>query len=391
MEKEKRAMASVRRIVKIESIPDADRIVLARVGGWQTIVKKDEFKEGELAVYCEIDSWIPNAVAPFLTKDGKEPKEYKGIKGEKLKSIRLRGCLSQGLLLPLSVLSSRTAVTEGDDVSEQLGIVKWEEPQVETNRLDCGVMRPLPDNLRKTSAPRVQNLGPKFWKSLRDRGITEFEISEKLDGMSCSIFLDKNGTVRLCSCNYEINAVPAPARKEPFLLRLLRRLGFDRGSGHRSAPERENLFQEVLRKSGVGNALKVLDIKNLALQGEITGPGARRNPLKLEKPAFFLFSVWDIENLRELDPDKRMALFENVRGGLVPEQHEFFRHVPVIGTWNVPENDEGISEELLKMADGASRVNPKVMREGLVFKPVHGDGTKNSFKAVSNEYLLKKG
>ncbi len=100
----KRAMASIRTIDSIDSILDADAIEVATVGGWKVVVKKGEFKAGDLAVYCEIDSWIPNTVAPFLTKAGHFPKVYNGVEGEKLRTIRLRRQISQGLLLPISVL-----------------------------------------------------------------------------------------------------------------------------------------------------------------------------------------------------------------------------------------------------------------------------------------------
>jgi RNA ligase (TIGR02306 family) len=95
-----RKMASVRKIDAISPIPNADAIEVATIGGWQVVVKRDEFAVGDLAVYCEVDSWIPNAIAPFLSKD-KEPREYNGVKGERLRTVKLRGTTSQGLLLKL--------------------------------------------------------------------------------------------------------------------------------------------------------------------------------------------------------------------------------------------------------------------------------------------------
>ena len=82
-----RKMATVRRIDAINPIPDADSIECAVIGGWKVVTKKGEYKPGDLAVYCEIDSWIPNELAPFLSKG--EPKEYNGIKGERLRTVRL--------------------------------------------------------------------------------------------------------------------------------------------------------------------------------------------------------------------------------------------------------------------------------------------------------------
>ena len=101
-----RKLASVRVIDAISVIPGADAIEVATIGGWDVVVKKGEYKPGDIAVYFEVDSWIPTTLASFLTKPGQEPREYKGIKGERLKTVKLRGQLSQGLLLPLDVLPS---------------------------------------------------------------------------------------------------------------------------------------------------------------------------------------------------------------------------------------------------------------------------------------------
>jgi RNA ligase (TIGR02306 family) len=95
-----RKMATIRVIDAINPIPDADAIEVATVGGWRVVVKRGEFTVGDLAVYCEIDSWIPTELAPFLSK-GKEPRVYEGIKGERLRTVSLRKTVSQGLLLPL--------------------------------------------------------------------------------------------------------------------------------------------------------------------------------------------------------------------------------------------------------------------------------------------------
>jgi RNA ligase (TIGR02306 family) len=85
-----RKMATVRKIIEINPIPDADAIEVAVVDGWKVVVKKDEFNVNDIVVYCEIDSWIPFDLAPFLSK-GKEPREYNGVKGERLKTVKLRG------------------------------------------------------------------------------------------------------------------------------------------------------------------------------------------------------------------------------------------------------------------------------------------------------------
>jgi RNA ligase (TIGR02306 family) len=94
-----RKLASIRKIADIRPIPDADAIEVAVVDGWKVVVKKGEYSVGDLAVYLEIDAWVPHALAPFLSK-GQEPREYNGVKGERLRTVKLRGQVSQGLLLP---------------------------------------------------------------------------------------------------------------------------------------------------------------------------------------------------------------------------------------------------------------------------------------------------
>jgi RNA ligase (TIGR02306 family) len=135
-------LATLRRIDAIQPIDGADAIECAVVGEWRVVVKKGKYAQGDLAVYCEIDSWIPHSLAPFLSK-GQEPKEYNGVKGERLRTVRLRGQLSQGLLLPYNchpkvlelladlevVFGTRVAEEEAQefDLSEILGIQKLKE------------------------------------------------------------------------------------------------------------------------------------------------------------------------------------------------------------------------------------------------------------------------
>lgn len=125
-----RKLASIRRVDGLRPIEGADLIECAVVGGWEVVVKKGEFAVGNLATYFEVDSWIPYELAPFLSKE-KEPREYEGVKGERLKTVRLRKQLSQGLLLPIRHCfpdQELSQFTEDLDVTDQLGIIKWERP-----------------------------------------------------------------------------------------------------------------------------------------------------------------------------------------------------------------------------------------------------------------------
>lgn len=150
-----RKMASIQKVEEIKSIPEADRICAYRIQGWWIVDQVGKYCVGDFIIYCETDSWIPTKVAPFLTKSGQFPKEYMGVEGERLKTVRLRRQLSQGLILPLSVLEFDYDVVPGEicvtsefipdsssgicivdqkdgllglDVSGVLGILKWEPP-----------------------------------------------------------------------------------------------------------------------------------------------------------------------------------------------------------------------------------------------------------------------
>ena len=149
-----RKMASIQIIRDITPIEGADAILLAHVNGWSSVVKVGEFAIGQKIIFCEIDSWMPHEIAPFLSK-GKEPREYLGIKGERLRSVKLRGQLSQGLILPISILQ-QGSYTEGEDVSGKLGIVKYEPPV--PVQLAGQVRGNFPSLVSKTDEERVQNI-----------------------------------------------------------------------------------------------------------------------------------------------------------------------------------------------------------------------------------------
>ena len=123
-------------------------------------MKKGEFQAGSLAIYCEIDSFIPNSIAPFLTRAGHEPKEYNGVKGERLKTVKLRGQISQGLLLPNSLRGSDGLVTdalfgEGDDVTDFLWIKSGSLPSLLAPMSRLRATSPLSSEKRIKSVYRI--------------------------------------------------------------------------------------------------------------------------------------------------------------------------------------------------------------------------------------------
>lgn len=331
-----RKMASIRRIDNIQSIPGADAIEVATVGGWQVVIKKGEFAVGDLAVYCEIDSWIPNDLAPFLSK-GSEPREYNGVRGERLRTVKLRGQVSQGLLLPLEPTCAdiESRLFEGLDVSAPLNIQKWEAPIPAS--LAGDVRGPFPNFIPKTDQERIQNLTQEFdtWNGL------EWEVTEKLDGSSMTVY-HKDGDFGVCSRNWN--------------------LADSQGNSMWQQARKYNL-EQVLAQEG-----------NYAVQGEIIGEGIQGNPYKIRGQDFFVFDVFDINEQRYLSPAERIGFVE--RNGL--------NHVPVINSDIATPVSVNVT---LELAEGRSVLNPNTEREGLVFK----SGGEVSFKAISNKFLLKQG
>lgn len=334
-----RKMATIRKIDAINPIKDADAIEVATVGGWKVVVKKGEFAVGDLVVYCEIDSWIPTKLAPFLSK-GKEPREFEGIKGERLRTVKLRGQLSQGLLLNLDdVIPETHSFAEGDDVSEYLNIVKWE--MAIPAQLAGQVKGNFPTEIPKTDQERIQNLVEAI-RAAKDAGLT-FELTEKLEGSSMTVYRIR-GEFGVCSRNLDLKR------------------------------DENNAFWATAIAEDIDAKMQAVDeFWDFAIQGELIGPGIQGNIYKLSKPEFRVFDVYNIQTGLYLHPEARQDLIN--RMGL--------NHVPVLAM----DKDLGTGEVdyILEWAEGKSFLNNQQEREGIVFKEMDGGMT---FKAISNKYLL---
>jgi RNA ligase (TIGR02306 family) len=340
-----RKLASIRKIDAIRPIEGADAIECAVVGGWTVVVKKDEFAAGDLAVYCEIDSWIPHALAPFLSK-GSEPRVYDGIAGERLRTIKLRGQLSQGLLLPFTVMNPRMNElgehldnAEGFDCSELLGIVKYEAPI--PAQLAGEVKGMFPGWIQKTDQERIQNLKEELAYWAKEQHV--WEITEKLDGSSMTVYL-RDGEFGVCSRNLELK------------------------------PNESNSLWKVAVANDLELKLRRAG-RNIALQGELIGEGIQGNPYKIKAQDFFLFDIYNIDTNKYFTPAERKAFVD-----------EFdIKHVPVLGTLTMDESTT--IDTLLTSAEGKSVMGMiGCEREGLVFK---SRDMQCSFKAISNKFLLK--
>lgn len=343
-----RKLATIRRIDALTPIEGADKIELATVGGWKVVAQKGLYNEGDLAVYFEIDSWIPHTVAPFLSK-GQYPRVFEGVEGERLKTIKLRGQISQGLLMPYKEaipFSDQGVLGEGDDVTELLGVKKWEKA---IPAQLAGVCKGnFPTQIPKTDQERAQNLVREI-VAANEAG-TKFEITEKLEGSSMTVYRIQ-GEFGVCSRNMNLKEVAG------------------------------NSFWDVARAEDIEAKMIAADeFWDFAIQGELIGPGIQGNIYNLSKLEFRVFDVYDIQAGAYLDPAARRVLISDM--GL--------KHVPILASHASLYDTLGITDipQLLKFAEGKSVMGTiGCEREGVVFKEVNGGMT---FKAISNKYLLNE-
>ena len=338
-----RKLATIQRIAEVKTIENADKIVAYRIGGWEVVDSKDKYKVGDIVVYCEPDSWVPHELAPFLSK-GKEPREFEGVKGERLRTAKLRGQLSQGLLLPTSVLNFTENKFDdseiGNDVSERLGIMKYEAPVPACLAGDaCGM---FPSAVPKTVQERIQNLSGK----LNELSAHTYEVTEKLHGSSCTLWLDNEADFHVCSRNLDLKETES------------------------------NSYWKAARKYGIEQKMKDLGLTGLAIQGELIGEGINGNQYKTSLD-YYVFDMYDTVFQRYLTSTERLVYCENL--GL--------KHVPVLcNSFSI--GMDGTVANLLAYAEGKSELNGSE-REGVVMRSLQDPSV--SFKCVSNRWLIKTG
>lgn len=335
-----RKLASIQVVDNIQPIDNADAIEVATVKGWKLVIKKGEFKIGDKAIYCEIDSFLPiKDEFEFLRKSSY--KKMGDLEGFRLKTIKLRGQVSQGLLIPITTLEGKIykdqykALRVGDDVSEALGIFKFEPPiPAELS----GVMKgSFPNFLQKTDEERVQNLTD-VYDNFRKSSMV---VTEKLDGSSATYYFN-NGTFGVCSRNIEL---------------------FENEG---------NSFWKFARQLDLENKMKGSG-KNICLQGELIGEGVQGNPYKLKGQTVKFFNAFDIDEQRRLSFGEFSFIMSLFNLDMVPT---------ISADYLLPES----IDELLLFAEGRSALNPNQEREGVVIRSA---SQHISFKVISNKFLLK--
>lgn len=337
-----RKLASVQKVKFVRPIAGADAIECVGVLGWECVSKKGEFLPGEECVFFEIDSLLPDGpVFEFLRKAcwKEELGRYR------LRTVRLRGQISQGLALPIALFPELAGREIGFDATEILGVEKYEPPipaQIQ------GDARSFSWPIEKTDETRVQQ-DDEYGFISRLTG-NPYYITLKIDGTSSS-FMVSDGEYHVCGRNYS----------------------YKRSDTHS--------FWKISERYGIEQRLRDHTTRTgqrLAIQGEIAGPGIQKNPLGLKFPDLFVFNVVDMDAGR-LDLDAALGIASEFGLNFVP----------------ILERGESFSRsqaELLdlakgKYADHFPSAKPGQDREGIVIRSLCGG---ISFKAINNDFLLKE-
>lgn len=377
-----RKLASIQKIISVEPIEGADKIELVRVLGWQCVTQKsNNFKPGDLVIYFEIDSLLPAIPAFEFLRHKPEETEFK------LKTIKLRGKFSQGLILPLSVLLevgltnaklgeddplsdgggkylgfesdhseylSYIELIEGTDLTELLGIKKY-EPVVPAE-LRGLVKGQRPHFVSKTDEMRIQAI-PALLE--RHKG-KQMYMTEKIDGTSISIFWYNQYTD--LSLNTEQAYVFGVCSRNMELL-----------------PSDSNAYWEIVRKHNLKAKMGQYD-RSLVLQGELFGEGIQGNKLKQKGRHLRIYNVYDLQEKKFLNLLESQKVIDAL--GL--------EWVPIVGAFVLDHN----IDQLVEMSKGRSLLGD-APREGIVIRPTIEDADEDtgrlSFKVINPEFLVKYG
>jgi RNA ligase (TIGR02306 family) len=340
-----RKLASIQKINNLSPIDGADKIEVAQILGWQAVVQKGLYKVGDLVIYCEIDSVLP------------EWPEFEFMRARKfrVKTIKLRGQISQGLCFPLSILDKypdKDLLGEGDDVTDLLKIIKY-DPELAMNKggLRAARIRKFPGFVRKTDEVRLQSVP----SVLEKYGSADCYVAEKLDGSSFTAY-SWDEKVGICSRNMEIE------NKEE---------------------NKDNVFYRIAQKYNLFETLQRPYFVGKAIQGEVVGPKIQNNPYRLSEPALFLYSVFDISKQEYCNFEvlKTISIKLNIPT------------VPIL--WpKVSLKFIGDLQKFIDSSNGKSVLNPDTLREGIVVRSLetivrpHRELEHLSFKVISPEFLL---
>jgi len=331
-----RALVTIQKVKSISAIPDSDFLELAHIMGWQCVVKKNEFKEGDLGVYFEVDSFLPlDERYEFLRASSYRDNVDNG-EGFRIRTMKMRGQLSQGLLLPFLKFPELEGLTEGTDVTEKLNVKKWYIP--ETANAGGTIIGERPYGIPASDEIRIQS-ALELLDELKGK---PYYITTKMDGTSGIVYCI-DGRIGCCSRNKEIK------------------------------DEQDALYWLPVYKYGLKEKLLKLG-RNIVLTGEIIGPGIQKNKLRLLEIEWNVFDVKDADANRYLTYDDAVKICEE------------------LGLKNVPLEERGEQfdyslDVLLEKARG--KYPSGIDKEGIVVRSSNAPKAV-SFKVLNNDALLKE-
>jgi len=331
-----RSLVTIQRVKMLSPIPDSDFLESAHIMGWQCVVKKGEFRVGDTGVYFEVDSFLPeNPRYEFLRASSYRDNEDNG-KGFRIRTMRLRGQLSQGLFIPLAQFPELAGFNEGDDVTEILQVKKWYIP--ETSTPGGTIIGDRPNGIPASDEIRIQS-ALELLEQLQDKS---YYITTKMDGTSGIVYYI-DGKIGCCSRNKEIK------------------------------DEENALYWVPVYKFGLKEKLATLG-KNIVLTGEICGPGIQKNKLRLPAIEWYVFDVKDWDSGRYLPYDELCEICASLGVSVVPleERGDHFAYS---------------LETLLEKAKG--KYPSGLEKEGIVVRDIMAPKTV-SFKVLNNDFLLKE-
>ncbi|HEU4538843.1 MAG TPA: RNA ligase (ATP) [Polyangiaceae bacterium] len=317
---------TVEQIREVWPHPNADRLELARLASmsFQFVIAKGAYRPGDAVVYFPIDSVLP---APLVERLGLVGK-LAGASKDRVKTVRLRGEISQGVVASLDLLpAGEAAPAPGDDLTARLGVTKYEPPPVTT---EGGELVPLPQLVSVYDIEGAERFQALLEAHLLDVPVA---ITEKLEGSHFAASLDAAGEIAICQRRFRIKPLPGV----------------------------EHTWHAVARAAGVLDALPALARElggpaMVTLRGEVIGPGVQGNHYRL--------------------PARRLVAFELEADGVAVDAPTFFSLCERFGLEHAPALARGATlrewlggKSVAEASNGPSALNPAVAREGIVVRP----------------------
>jgi hypothetical protein len=384
---ETRKLAHIEKIEWIREIPGADKICTYGILGWEVVDQKGKYNVGDKVVYCEIDSVLP------------DKPEYEFLRDRKfrIRTIKLKGQVSQGLVLPIyPVLVGKSFPGEprfeiGTDVTENLGITKYLTPsereeikkvEVNQNKLTKFMKRyswyrrlfltrkqkeGFPYWVSKTDEERIQNI-PHVLEQFKDK---EVYVTEKIDYQSVTF------TGKMVPKFGGLFGKLFPIKKYQFVV----------CSRNMTTNDKNSLYWKIAKKYNIEQILK--ENPTLTIQGEQGDTNIQGNKYGITEPKLWIFNIIDHERNYHYDWKELSEFCKKHNLNTVPliEPYTFtksnkFYKFPTLSVLGLT------VYELVEFSKGKS-VLADIPREGIVVRCIENGKKLLSFKVINPDFLLK--